>query len=106
MILIIGPMFSGKTDYALTLAARDEILFDAETLAADCGDLTALADSIFARYRVVTASEIGGGIVPIDPDQRKYREAAWRLCRLLAERSDTVIRVFCGIPTTIKGGLK
>jgi adenosylcobinamide kinase/adenosylcobinamide-phosphate guanylyltransferase len=55
---------------------------------------------------VVTASEIGGGIVPIDPAQRKYREAAGRLCRLIAERSDTVIRVFCGIPTTIKGGLK
>ena len=106
MIFIIGPMFSGKTDYALTLAARDDILLDAQTLAADCGDLTALAESICARYRVVTASEIGGGIVPIDPDQRKYREAAGRLCRLLAERADTVIRVFCGIPTAIKGEFK
>jgi len=106
MIFIIGPMFSGKADYALTLAARDEILLDAETLAADCGDLTALANSITSRYKVVTASEIGGGIVPIDPDQRKYREAAGRLCRLLAERADTVIRVFCGIPDTIKGEMK
>ena len=37
--------------------------------------------------------------------ERAARERAGRLCCLLAERADTVVRVFCGIPKVIKGEL-
>ena len=49
------------------------------------------------------AAEVGGGVVPADPDERRKREAAGRLACLLAARADTVIRVCCGIPRLLKG---
>jgi len=65
---------------------------DSETLAAELG-----------CYRVVIATEIGGGVVPIDPAERAKREAAGRLACALARRADTVIRVCCGLPELLKG---
>ena len=66
--------------------------------------LVALTDEL-ARSPVVIATEVGGGVVPIDPEERARREAAGRLACLLAERADAVIRVFCGIPRALKGEL-
>ena len=58
-----------------------------------------------AQYDVVTATEVGGGVVPIDPAQRAAREAAGRLACLLAERADCVVQRVCGLPTVLKGEL-
>mgnify|MGYP001625006053 CR=1 FL=1 len=87
MILITGPLFSGKRSAAKALLhwtdeelARNAVC-DAQDRAAGCADLDAL------------------------PDERAAREAAGRLSCLLAERAETVIRVFCGIPTVLKGGI-
>ena len=66
--------------------------------------LQALADEL-AAYDVVTATEVGGGIVPIDPAERARREAAGRLACLLAARADCVVQMFCGLPTILKGKL-
>ena len=75
-----------------------------QTLAANAESLPALADEL-AQYDVVTATEVGGGVVPIDPVQRAAREAAGRLACLLAERADCVVQMFCGLPTVLKGEL-
>lgn len=72
------------------------------TLAARCRDLEGLAAEL-AQKDVVMAVEVGGGVVPIDPAERAAREAAGRLACLLAQRAETVVRVFCGIPTVLKG---
>ncbi|MFR8746654.1 adenosylcobinamide-GDP ribazoletransferase [Gemmiger formicilis] len=56
-------------------------------------------------YDVVTAAEVGGGVVPIDPAARAAREAAGRLACLLAARADCVVQMFCGLPTILKGEL-
>ena len=102
MIFITGPMFSGKRDVARQLLrCSDAELADA----ADCADLESLADEL-SRFDAVTASEVGGGVVPLDPDEREARERAGRLACLLAERADTVVRVFCGIPRLLKGERK
>ena len=76
-----------------------------QDLAADAQDLTTLADELAARYDVVMATEIGGGVVPMDAGQRAAREAAGRLACLLAARADIVVEMFCGIPTVLKGEL-
>ena len=76
-----------------------------QDLAADAQDLTTLADELAARYDVVMATEIGGGVVPMDAGQRAAREAAGRLACLLAARADIVGEMFCGIPTVLKGEL-
>ena len=105
MIFITGPLYSGKTDYAKSLCDESGIISNVEELAFDCGDLPALADRLAGEYEVVISTEIGGGIVPVDADDRLKREKAGRLSCLLALRADTVIRVFCGIPMALKGEL-
>ena len=101
MIFITGPLYSGKRTFARRLGGRQ--IFDVQNLAADADDLERLADALAADYDVAAATEIGGGIVPLEAEQRRAREAAGRLACLLAARADTVIEMFCGIPTVIKG---
>ena len=111
MIFITGPMFSGKREAARRLLHCDDAelavrcAFEVQALVAECGDLEALADEL-SRFEAVTASEVGGGVVPLDPNEREARERAGRLACLLAERADTVVRVFCGIPRFLKGERK
>ena len=111
MIFITGPMFSGKRGVARQLLhCSDAELakrcsFEVQELAADCEDLEALAEKL-SRFDAVSASEVGGGVVPLDPGEREARERAGRLACLLAERADTVVRVFCGIPRVLKGEIK
>ena len=103
MIFITGPLYSGKRTYAKKLGGRQ--IADVQDLAADAQDLTTLADELSARYDVVMATEIGGGVVPMDAGQRAAREAAGRLACLPAARADIVVEMFCGIPTALKGEL-
>lgn len=110
MIFITGPLFAGKRQAAMELLgwSREELeakaVWDVENLAAQAEDLEALARQL-SRYQVVIATEVGGGVVPTDPAERAAREAAGRLSCLLAGQAETVVRVFCGIPTVLKGTL-
>ena len=105
MIFITGPLYSGKRTFARTLTGR--CIADAQQLAAGCKDnaeLEKLADKLSA-YDIVLSTEVGGGVVPIDPADRAAREAAGRLACLLAARADCVVELFCGLPTVLKGEL-
>ena len=51
---------------------------------------------------VVVCDEIGLGIVPLDPFERRWREATGRALCILAEGAERVTRVYCGIPQVIK----
>lgn len=110
MILITGPLYSGKREFARKLLncregeLQGRAVWDVQDLAADCADLPALAEAL-AEKEVVIATEVGGGVVPVDRDQRMAREAAGRLTCLLAQKADTVIRVFCGLPLVLKGSI-
>ena len=114
MIFITGPLYSGKRETAQKLLSCDEkmlaarAVWDVQTLAADCegaAALEALAEKL-AGYEVVIATEVGGGVVPVDEKERAARENAGRLACLLAARAEAVIRVFCGIPALLKGEVK
>lgn len=102
MLFVTGPLYSGKRTFAARFGGRQ--IFDVQTLAAAAPDLEKLADEL-AAYDVVTATEIGGGIVPMDAGERAAREAAGRLACLLAARADCVVELFCGLPTVLKGEL-
>ena len=107
MIFITGPLHSGKKEHACRLlgCTGEELsaraVWDVQDRAADCADLNALADEL-ARFEVVIATEVGGGVVPVDPAQRAAREAAGRLSCLLAQRAQRVVRVLCGLPLVLK----
>ena len=102
MIFITGPLYSGKRTFAQNFPGRR--ICDVQDLAAGAKNLETLADELSA-YDVVLATEVGGGVVPMDPQERESREAAGRLACLLAARAACVVQMFCGIPTVLKGEL-
>ena len=102
MLFVTGPLYSGKRTFSQKFGGRQ--ICDVQNLAANATDLEKLADEL-AAYDVVIVTEIGGGIVPIDPAERAAREAAGRLACLLAARADCVVELFCGLPTVLKGEL-
>ena len=107
MIFITGPLYSGKRGYACSLlnCGMEELgqraVWDVQDRAAGCADLNALADEL-AAHEVVIATEVGGGVVPVDAGERAAREAAGRLSCLLARKAERVVRVFCGLPLELK----
>lgn len=68
------------------------------------GDAVAFAETLLAENpdALVVSDEIGLGIVPLDPFDRRWREETGRALCLLAERAERVTRVCCGIPRVIK----
>ena len=63
-----------------------------------------VADRLYEKNPglVVVTRELGCGIVPIDPDDRKYRETHGRICTELAKQADEVVRVICGVGMRLK----
>lgn len=110
MIFVTGPLFAGKEETVCKCLgwSREDFqkhgIRDVQELAGKAEDLTALAEQL-TQKAVVIATEMGGGIVPMDAGERHNREQAGRLACLLAERADTVVRVCCGIPQVLKGEL-
>ena len=102
MIFITGPLYSGKRTFAQKFPGTR--IAEVQQLAAQAENLETLADELSA-YDLVIATEVGGGVVPVDPAERAAREAAGRLACLLAQRAETVIRVCCGLPQALKGEL-
>ena len=47
-------------------------------------------------------NEIGGGIVPVEKQERLWREQVGKVGCLIAENAHTVIRMVCGIPVAVK----
>ena len=51
----------------------------------------------------IVTNELGYGVVPIEPFDRKWREKTGRICTELAAKADSVTRVVCGIGILLKG---
>ncbi len=123
MKLIIGGIGSGKLDYAAKLAGvcpeavavdfegakRAKILYGLHRCvrtAMEAGeDPDLLIEALLAANPeiLVVSDEVGCGIVPVDPFERRWREKVGRVCCVLAGRADEVIRMDCGCPQKIKG---
>ena len=116
MLLIVGGEGSGKRTFAQSLGYTDNdiadavlnecpVLYHLEQMvfaAPECTDtlLSALADK-----EVIICNEVGSGVIPANRVERAGREATGRLCVLLAQKADCVVRMVSGIPTVIKGDL-
>ena len=129
MKLIIGGAWQGKLDYALQIANIESK--DSQRVAEGATDPceTALECAIIHNFHeyvkrllkeekdpdkmireivdhnpdvIITINELGCGIVPEDPFDRRWRESAGRAAVKLAKHSDEVYRMVCGIPARIK----
>ena len=125
MILVFGGSYQGKLDYTL-----ERFKIDANYVY-NCGEDTAMPVGkriingldkwILALIKagidtdktitdlinqnpnaVVICTDISCGVVPIDPQMRKWREAVGRALAALSRESDEVVRLFCGIATRLK----
>ena len=125
MVLIIGGSYQGKLDFARQrygLSPEDIQLCDDRTEAIDpgkrciaglerfalnrvrsgCDPMEAFAGMERFRESILICADISGGVVPMDPVLRAWREACGRMCAALARDADEVWRLFCGIPQRLK----
>lgn len=67
-------------------------------------DIHALVEQMLSAHPdiVVLMDEVGCGIIPMEKEERIYREQVGRAGCLLARQACQVIRVVCGIGTVIK----
>ena len=54
------------------------------------------------QNKIIICTDISQGIVPIEKDMRAWREMTGRTMNYLADQAETVIRIFCGLPQTLK----
>ena len=105
MKLYIGGAYQGQKELACRENPGAEIIPDFHLLMKDyAGDPRAFAEDFHRAHpgAVVVADEIGCGVVPIDRSDRVWREAAGRALCVLAQKSEAVTRVVCGIGVRIK----
>ncbi|MCD7833739.1 MAG: bifunctional adenosylcobinamide kinase/adenosylcobinamide-phosphate guanylyltransferase [Lachnospiraceae bacterium] len=50
----------------------------------------------------IVSNELGYGIVPMEKEDRLWREAVGRICTGLAAKADEVVRVICGMGMRLK----
>ena len=109
MILIVGGEGSGKRTFARSLGYRPEdgrpVVFHVERLVLQDPDAIDALYEALVQKEAVLCNEVGSGVIPVDPGERLGRERTGRLCVLLAQRADTVVRMVCGLPMVIKGSL-
>lgn len=109
MILIIGGACQGKTAYAKEHFEKEYTIIDEYHLKVrdqlkEGKDLFKEAEKLLMEGEdcVIISNEVGYGLVPVDAFDREYREAVGRVNCYLAGKASQVIRIICGIGTTIK----
>ena len=55
------------------------------------------------KGHVLIGDEIGAGVVPVDPFERRWRDETGELYQLLAAEADIVDRIWAGLPIRLKG---
>lgn len=110
MYLIIGGAYQGKHDYVrqqypdCTEKLVDNLHLWVRGQLAVGNDPLELLRTNLADYRdkIIIVQDISCGLVPMDAGERQWREAVGRCTALLATHADSVIRLFCGLPTRLK----
>lgn len=113
MVLVIGGFAQGKRDYVKArYGVRDEdisqqladqrVVYALHEIVRKLADYDRAADVVLAHMKthpetIYICDEVGCGVIPVEPDERAWREAVGRVCVMLAEHAQRVERVFCGI---------
>lgn len=110
MILIVGGSYQGKTRFARENFPECRYfnqlhLFIKKRLQEERKPYEIMAEikeTIATGDWVVISDEVGNGVVPIEPEDRGFRDIAGRILIELASEADEVYRVVCGIGQRIK----
>ena len=120
MILIIGGAYQGKLDFAL----EKYDLTDGDVFSCGEGDINfgkkcicrieeyvwnhpdALA--YFREHRaewensILICRDLSCGVVPLERENRVWRQSTGKLCQYLAGEAKEVYRIFCGLEQRLK----
>lgn len=127
MILITGGMYQGKQEFAKEkFNLKDTEIFNFyENNKLDEGNYKAMygcenqvrnmvkmgktPDEILEFWSnpcyedcILIFNDVSMGIVPLDKEERTFREATGKVATCLAGKAENVYRIFCGIPMTLK----
>ena len=102
MDLVIGGAFQGKLTWALahygfSMADVCDLAVSEPRAGAKCYCHLPLFENA-----VVVCREVSGGIVPMDGEERAWRERHGTLMQDMARGADRVTRVFCGLAEVLK----
>ena len=120
MILIIGGAYQGKLDFA----KENFDIADADVHICDAGDIDFSKRCIysveeFALYHpdpigyfeahrerwqnsIVILRDMSCGVVPLNPEERAWRQKTGRLAQYLSREARHVSRIFCGLEQRLK----
>jgi len=111
LVAVIKTLQSGTTCLidCLTLWINN-LMYHAELSNAEFGEdeMGAKAQELIAQAKKFTgtilcvSNEVGMGVVPDNPDARRYRDLVGRSNRIIAAAADEVILVSCGLPLFLK----
>ena len=124
MILIIGGAYQGKLEFAketfgitdsqICLCGGEEMDFS-RTCIAQLEEYVRIAleqgedpVAVFKANRdrwqdsILICRDISCGVVPLNREDRRWRQATGRLCQYLAGEADRVSRIFCGLEQRLK----
>lgn len=106
MKLYIGGAYQGQEELARRENPEAEVFTDFHENLRCIGeqDPRAFAQAFCLDHpnAVVTANEVGSGVVPMTKEDRAFRENVGRALCIIARESETVTRVVCGIGVRIK----
>ncbi|MBX9137712.1 MULTISPECIES: bifunctional adenosylcobinamide kinase/adenosylcobinamide-phosphate guanylyltransferase [unclassified Clostridium] len=125
MVLVFGGAYNGKSEFVkekfniteddMFYCKGDKIDFSKKVI---CGfhkftydnvlkninSLDYIKDNInLFEDKIIICDEISSGIVPLKKEDRIWREETGKCLQYLSKKSSVIYRVFCGIPTIIKG---
>ena len=106
MKLVIGGAFQGKLDFAKKMTGKETGWADGAAVLKETGTApeAELEELLQKNPEIcIVTNELGYGVVPIEPFDRKWREKTGRICTELAAKADSVTRVVCGIGILLKG---
>ena len=109
MKLYIGGVYQGQNELAHSENPGCEVFTDFhETIRAavlnEGKEAREFARSFCTAYpdAVISANEVGAGVVPMAAEDRRFREAVGRALCVIAQESESVTRCVCGIGVRIK----
>lgn len=109
--LIVGGACEGKTKYVKEVLnySDEHIIFPDRDLFIDAIKARLSIDDLFFKLTCeqegwcIIINQVGSGIVPIDREERMFREYVGSFSCLVADKADYVYRVVCGLAQEIKG---
>ena len=126
MILVFGGAYQGKREYVISrfklseddiyvccdddarMPKGNRVIYSLESWILALLKTESKVEALINEFadglngEIIICRDISCGIVPIDPVLRAWRETTGRTLAKLAQKSDEVVRLFCGIPTRLK----